>query len=628
MVNPPKGPRPPAELLNEVHDRFGVVPNFFCLASESPEITQSLWGFAKLGYLDNPLPSLFKERLFVYMSRFCNVRYCIARHVGFLIGYGRPAGDQSCRIETVDQAVRLTRRTLPRGEDIRPFIESLEALTTPLPNLPDSDTLTEEAIFACATHVFLQTPQAPNCLDTLQDVFGADLFEHLLVFLTFVRTAHFWTKIHPELSFEEDLKELFAIHEELAECVLHDPEAKTSESTQGLLDELAMLRREHALWEEVQRMNQTLLETDRQKDEFLATLAHELRNPLAPIRSGLELMKMVKDDPTMLEEVRCTMEQQTKQLTRLVDDLMDVSRITNGKLHLQKSRVELTEVVQSAVDATNPMIKDANHELIVTIPDVPIFLNADPHRLTQVISNLLNNAAKYTPEGGRLLLTAECDGSEVVFLVEDNGIGIPTEMHAQIFNMFSQIERPTDQIQQGLGVGLTLVKSLIEMHDGTVSVHSDGENQGCVFRISLPILIEPQTVREEAIPNDESIIQQKSRRVLIADDNQDAANMLKLVVKMLGNEVRTAHDGQEAIEVAAEFLPDMILLDIGMPKMDGCEAARHIREQDWGKNMVLVALTGWGQDQDRQRTKDAGFNHHLVKPAEPIAIQQLLANIK
>ena len=230
-------------LQAEVGDRFGVIPNFFRLAPETPEITANLWGFAKFGYLDNPLPSLLKERLFVYLSRFCEVRYCIARHVGFLLGLGRPAGDSICPPEAIEQVIRLIRRELPRGDELDPFLAHLKACDSPLAALPESDTQTEEAIFACSTHVFLQTPQATMCLDALRRIFDTVTFEHLLVFLAFVRTPHFWTKLHPELRVEDDITELLAVHEALAVCVRNDPEAKTCDTSQTVLDELTTLRR-------------------------------------------------------------------------------------------------------------------------------------------------------------------------------------------------------------------------------------------------------------------------------------------------------------------------------------------------------------------------------------------------
>ncbi len=377
--------------------------------------------------------------------------------------------------------------------------------------------------------------------------------------------------------------------------------------------------------EELRIVAARLSEADRRKDDFLATLAHELRNPLAPIRTGLELMKSLQDEPATLEEIRSTMERQTQQLIALVDDLLDVSRITKGKLELRRCRVQLADVVQSAVEASHPFISEANHELAVSIPQQPIYLNADPNRLAQVLSNLLNNSTKYTPEGGRIRLSAEQQGSQVVVSVADNGLGIPADMLDRIFEMFAQVDRPQEKGYTGLGIGLSLVKSLVEMHDGSIQVRSEGADKGSVFSVRLPIAVktsvDEQSPEQLEAPAKTSI----KRKVLIVDDNKAAATMLKMVVKMMGNEVRTADNGLEAIEVAADFLPEVVLMDLGMPKMNGYEAARYIREQPWGKEMLLVALTGWGQEDDRQRTVDAGFNHHLVKPAEPADIQKLLA---
>lgn len=388
---------------------------------------------------------------------------------------------------------------------------------------------------------------------------------------------------------------------------------------------LDILSRTAGIAVERRRDEEALRDADRRKDEFLATLAHELRNPLAPIRSGLEVMKMSRDDPATLEETRLTMERQTQQLITLVDDLLDISRITLGKLELRRCRVKLSDVVQSAVEASKPFIAEANHEFLVVVPDSHIHLNADPHRLAQVISNLLNNAAKYTPEGGRIRLLVERRGGDAVISVEDNGLGIPAEMLDRIFEMFAQIDQPAEKAYTGLGIGLTLVKSLVEMHEGQIKVESEGRNQGSKFSVQLPILEEePETA---AKPKEVALVNHKYR-VLIIDDNKAAAHMLSLVVKMLGNEVQTANDGKEGVDVAAEFRPDVILMDIGMPKMNGYEAARHIRQKSWGKEMFLVALTGWGQDEDKKRTRDAGFNHHLTKPAEPSELQKLFASLE
>lgn len=366
-----------------------------------------------------------------------------------------------------------------------------------------------------------------------------------------------------------------------------------------------------------------LADADRRKDDFLATLAHELRNPLAPIRTGLEVLKMAGDQPAIVEEVRCTMERQTKQLVSLVDDLLDVSRITRGKLNLRKCRVELSDVVRNAIEIAKPAIDYMHQEFSVAMPQQEIQLDADPHRLAQVISNLLLNASHYTPEGGHVWLSAERDGSDVVLTVRDDGIGVPANMHKRIFEMFAQIEdRSMEKGYRGLGIGLTLVKSLVQMHGGDVEVHSEGVNRGSEFRVRLPILIGTAADGEPAIMTD--IAKSGSAlRVLVVDDNTAAVEMLGKVVKMLGHEVRTACDGKRAIEVAAEFLPDIVLMDLGMPRMNGYETARHVRQQSWGQGMMLVALTGWGQDEDKRRTKDAGFDDHLVKPAEISELRRL-----
>lgn len=367
-----------------------------------------------------------------------------------------------------------------------------------------------------------------------------------------------------------------------------------------------------------------LAETDRRKDEFLATLAHELRNPLAPIRMGLELMRISPADRSTLEETRDMMERQTKQLITLVDDLLDVSRVTRGRLELRKSRVLLAEIMQIAVESAQPAIEEARHTLSVDLPDQLIYLDADPNRLAQVVSNLLNNAAKYTPAGGRISVSASPQGREVVLSVKDNGIGIPVEMQRKIFDMFAQIDRPIEHGATGLGIGLTLVKSLVEMHGGRIEVASEGTHQGSEFKVWLPI---SSGISQQADPSDsaaEPLAMQAPLRVLVVDDNKAAAEMLTLVIETLGHEVQTAFDGQHALDLAEEFLPDVVVMDIGMPKMNGYEAAQAMRQEPWGESITLIALTGWGQEDDKRRTKEAGFDHHLVKPAEPAELQRLL----
>jgi PAS domain S-box-containing protein len=374
------------------------------------------------------------------------------------------------------------------------------------------------------------------------------------------------------------------------------------------------------------RLVDNLLEADRRKDEFLATLAHELRNPLAPIRNALQTMRLAGNSGLIMEQARTMMERQLTQLVRLVDDLLDVSRITRGKVELRKEWIELAAVVQSAVETSRPLIEASGHELTVTLPPESIHLDADLTRLAQVFSNLLNNAAKFTEQGGHIWLTAERHGGEVVVKVRDTGLGIPVEMLPKIFEMFTQVDRSLERSQGGLGIGLTLVKRLVEMHGGSVEARSDGPGKGSEFTVRLPVAMasashQPQLTKDEG----ENTAAPAKRRILVVDDDKDSADSLSMMLSITGMETRTAYDGLEAVEAAAAFNPDMVVLDIGLPKLNGYEAARRIREQPWGKDMVLVAVTGWGQDEDRRRSQEAGFNAHMVKPVDPATLQQLLA---
>ena len=380
---------------------------------------------------------------------------------------------------------------------------------------------------------------------------------------------------------------------------------------------------------ERKRSEQALREGDRRKDEFIAILAHELRNPLAALCIGLEVMKTLEADPTRLREIRGMMERQSRQLVAMIDDLLESSRITHGKLELRNSRVSLAEIVENSIETARPVIDQGRHQLSVEISDEKLEAEGDPHRLVQVLSNLLNNAAKYTPEGGRITLKLQRHGEQALLAVKDSGIGIPAPMQGKIFEMFGQLGPTLDRGAPGLGMGLTLSKRLTEMHGGTIEVHSEGQGKGSEFRVHLPLAGEAEegtaTAEEPYAGDPASTIR---RRVLIVDDNADLAQMLCILIENLGNHVRTAADGAQAIAIAPDFLPDIVFMDLGMPRMNGYDAAAHIRRQSWGKDMVLVALTGWGQEEDRQRIRQAGFNCHLVKPANVDRLRQLLADLK
>ncbi|HEV8256648.1 MAG TPA: ATP-binding protein [Casimicrobiaceae bacterium] len=374
------------------------------------------------------------------------------------------------------------------------------------------------------------------------------------------------------------------------------------------------------------RLIHKLRDTDRRKDEFLATLAHELRNPLAPIRNALQIMRLTGNDKAAVEQARIMMDRQLGQMVRLIDDLLDVSRITRGKLELRKERVELAAVIKNAVDTARPHIEASGHELFVSLPTQPVYLDADPVRLAQVFSNLLNNAAKYMERGGKIWLAAERRGNLVDVTVRDTGIGIPPEALSSIFEMFAQVDISLEKAHGGLGIGLTLVKRLVEMHGGSVEARSAGVGRGAEFTAHLPVLAESPPSHAESEDDDRRPSAVKCR-ILVADDNGDAAESMGMMLRLMGNEVRTVRDGMEAVEEAAAFRPDVILLDIGMPRLNGYDAARRIREQRWGKGMFLVALTGWGQDEDKRRATEAGFDLHFTKPVNPADLEQLVAGL-
>jgi PAS domain S-box-containing protein len=380
------------------------------------------------------------------------------------------------------------------------------------------------------------------------------------------------------------------------------------------------------------RAEEALREADRRKDEFLATLGHELRNPLAPIGNAVEVLRARGPADPELTAARDMIHRQVRLMTRLIDDLLDVSRITLGKLQLRTERVELREVIQDAVATIRPYAESKGHEITVSLPPEPIVLVADPARLAQVFGNLLSNACKFTEKDGRIVLRARVlrgtEGSpEVEVAVEDDGLGIPPEFVPRLFEKFAQVSSALERSQAGLGLGLALVRGLTEMHGGSVSAHSSGGGRGSEFVVRLPLPPGPPALTSRRDLLDQEPAQGPGHRILVVDDNRDSADSLAMLLRLSGNEVETAHGGREAVDTAARYRPELVLMDIGMPEVNGYEACRLIREQPWGKQMVLIAQTGWGQDGDRRRAREAGFDGHLVKPLEQGALTRLLRSI-
>jgi PAS domain S-box-containing protein len=378
---------------------------------------------------------------------------------------------------------------------------------------------------------------------------------------------------------------------------------------------------------ERKRTETALRDADRRKNEFLAILAHELRNPLAPICNSLHILRMTGQHDSATERVTEMMERQIHHLVRLVDDLLEISRISRGKIELRKEPVEVAAFVRGAVETSRPLIDGAGHQLALAISPEPLTVHGDPVRLTQVLANLLNNAAKYTDPGGQIWLTVRRQDQGVTISVRDTGTGIPPDLLPQVFEPFMQVDRHANRSQGGLGIGLTLVKSIVEMHGGTVQAHSDGVGRGSEFVVRLPLgamQVHPQT--PEKIPAESAVL--TARRVLVVDDNRDAAESLAMLLGLLGADVHIVCNGPDTFDAIALHQASVVLLDIGMPGMDGYEVARRIRQEPKYRDVTLIALTGWGQEGDRRRSHDAGFDYHLIKPAELATLQSLLSSIK
>jgi PAS domain S-box-containing protein len=606
-------PRVKHSFADEVISRFGVLPNFFCPAPSAEALVEQLWEFAKAGYLESPLPSLFKERLFVHLSRFCEVRYCIVRHVGFLIGEGRPAGDSTATPQTLEQVLALLQRPVPDAAQLALCLGRLECHQRPV-EIPDSGTQLEGDLFEALTIIFLEPRHSEGARRAVTGAFGENRLEILTAFLAFVRTAHFWTETHPTLEYEPDMLAVMAKHDDLAGLLLDRTEAERAKAGDALRRALAELQEsrgeraraeaalrvseerlkavldaarmafwewdpatdtvtasdtmddlfglpagekfqsssrgydlvhpddqprhretvaaaaraggtwhhhfriirprdgkiawleEHAratqdsrtgklsmaglVWDVTGRMNLefSLQEADRRKDEFLATLAHELRNPLAPLRNGLQIARLTSKADSPFQRTIEMMDRQLTHLVRLVDDLLDVARISSGKIELRRREVTLSDILTSSAEAARPAIDTHGHELVVVSGTEELWVAGDFDRLTQIFSNLLTNAAKYTERGGKILLRVEREAESAVVRVTDNGIGIPSADLPHIFELFSQVRLHQGHSEGGLGIGLSLVRKLVEMHQGTVSASSEGNGRGSTFIVRLPLI--------------------------------------------------------------------------------------------------------------------------------------------
>jgi len=479
---------PHNEFESEVAARFGILPNFFRSAQAAPELIQQLWGFATAGYLDNPMPSVFKERLFVWLSRFCPMRYCIVRHVGFLLGHGhgRAAGDAAAAPQTIDEIVGLLRRPSPWQREMDEVYALLEELTAPIDTWPGSGSELEDAIFACAAVIFVEPARSDRARRALVHTIGLRRFEFFSGCLAFIRTAHYWTMLHPEIDTEEDMRLLMRGHEDLARLLLEDPEADRCEMGERVFEELRSLRELNER-QELERAKQALEEKDRQKDQVITVIAHELRNPVAAIRFATDAIRLMKmPDPGAAQLVE-RLDRQITAMARMLDDLQDVSLTALGKVSIRLERVDLPELLAGVLNEQQPRAQQAGLQVIAQIADQVCFVKADRVRLRQILDNLLANAIKFTPTGGTVALSLAQQAGHAVVTVRDTGVGFNEQFADKLFDPFTQEEQGTDRRVGGLGLGLAIASRLAKLQGASLSAASAGVNRGAMFTLRITV---------------------------------------------------------------------------------------------------------------------------------------------
>lgn len=480
-------PAVPNSFEAEATSRFGLLPNFFRSAAAAPGLIEQLWGFAKACYLDNPMPSVFKERLFVWLSRFCPMRYCIVRHVGFLLarGHGHAAGDPEAVAQSVAAAVDLLRRPTPWKRDMTEVYTLLESMSRPMENWPDAGDGLEDAIFACAAIMFVEPARSEQARRALTRALGNERFDLFCGCLAFIRTAHYWTMLHPEIETEEDMRSLLRNQEALAQLLLEDPEADRCEMSERLFEELTGLR-ELNQRRELEKAKLALEEKDRQKDQFIATLAHELRNPLGAIRAATDAMRLLQISDDRAARLVQGVDRQTTAMVRMLDDLLDASRIAVGKVSVQTEPISLHEFLRDIVEEQQLRVRQAGLELDASI-DRPCIVRADRVRLRQVIDNLLANAIKFTPAGGSISISLEDEGSFASIIVRDTGVGFDEQFATRMFEPFTQQEQDGNSPASGLGLGLAIASRLARLLGGSLTAASPGINEGATFTLRIPV---------------------------------------------------------------------------------------------------------------------------------------------
>jgi len=610
----------------DVEDRFGVLPNFFCSAPDAPELVQQLWIYAKAAYLDNPLPSLFKERLFVYLSRFCEIRYCIVRHVGFLAGRGRPAGDSTAVPHDVEQVLRLLQRRVPGREAIQPLIASLAALSQPLPAWPEPETELEGLLLDAATLLFLEPARCEPVQRALRGVTGQRTFEHLVGFLSFIRTAHYWTLMHPDLELEDDVRALMEDHDRLAQLLLHDPQAARCEMGERLFEELTTLRELVDLRAELherEQANHRLEELHRHKDSFIAMVGHELRNPISAISTAAGILGALPIENAHVANVCGILTRQTAAVGRMLDDLQDASRLSLDKLTIQCEPLDLREVVRESVSDHLHLLEAAGLAVLLEVADGPLPVLGDRVRMAQIIENLLSNALRFTAGPGRVCVRVAASGAGGVVEVSDSGAGFDLALGKILFTAFVQGTQELARERGGLGLGLAISRRVAELHGGTVTGASAGLGQGAVFTWTIPL--DPRQLPVRAASPTDAARSLDVKRVLIVEDNQDVAQGLERLLQLAGYDVLVAHNGNSGLDLVRRWHPDVVLCDLGLPGgMDGFAFAEACRRDPNLGVTRLIAISGYCAAADVERACGAGFEQLVAKPIDLHRIRSAL----
>ncbi len=606
----------------DVTGRFGILPNFFKSAQAAPELLEQLWGFAKAGYLDNPMPSVFKERLFVWLSRFCPVRYCIVRHVGFLLGeqHGHAAGDPRAGTQTVAEVIALLRRPSPWRRDMAPVYATLQAAPAQIDAWPAPGSAIEEAIFACAAIMFVEPGRSEAARHALVRTLGLRAYELFSGCLAFIRTAHYWTMLHPEIEAEDDMVALMRGQEELARLLLEDPEADRSEMSERMFGELVQLRELNER-EELKKAKQALEEKARQKNQFIAVLAHELRNPLAAIRTAAYSLRLLNLADERAAPIVERVARQSTTIARMLDDLLDASRIAFGKVSVQTEPFMLQSVLADALEEQVPQARQAGLQLSADITPSACIVNADRMRLRQIVDNLLSNAIKFTPAGGTVRLTLTKQGDSAVMLLQDSGIGFDTVFAETLFEPFAQLESGRERSSGGLGLGLAIASRLAGLLGGSLTATSPGVGLGAAFTLTMPVVLALKSApTEERAP-----ARTLPKKILLIEDNRDLAESMAELLRLEGAKVRIAHDGASAMRCALDVVPELILCDLELlGEMDGYAVARSCRADALLQSVQLIAISGYSSADKRAAATAAGFDSFLVKPLTEPGLRALV----